>query len=543
MLINMRLAEMGYKNMSPENEHLLPDEILPWDDVPADIAIMNKLGDVNEEIEDTPIKSPLPVYVRAYNTHYELINYEMEDCPRIEKDFRTWDKLTYKFNPYYYYDEARKVLYIPRGYSEAIVSDQTGRPVEKYETGKPKTSVNFTMKSLPRDDYQAKMIRFLIGDTEFRYLKNAHQQVLTIPTRSGKTFCTIAAIAALHVKALIIVNRDMLREQWASEITQHSNLPMTHICLIKESEFFNPDEKKDSRKFRFKYIFITTHRTIHNAIERYGIAAIQHTVEYLDIGVKVIDEAHLEFRNTLMTDYAVNVWKNFYLTATFARSDAQENFIFQKAFNHVAKIAEKNPERQKSVKLFMIGFRTKPSYIENQMICYRKTGFSRHSYIKYELERPDLDRVVMMILDTLINKKRIEGKILLLSSQTTSCDYFEEVIHDYFPSYSVCSHHSKHPVENFRDYGIICATPGMVGTGTTIPKLRAVINTEPMASTVNTIQIFGRLDVYAPGFDTFYFLVSDLGFDKVARMFSKSKQTLAPHAKEIIEWNIGGQRK
>ena len=83
----------------------------------------------------------------------------------------------------------------------------------------------------------------------------------------------------------------------------------------------------------------------------------------------------------------------------------------------------------------------------------------------------------------------------------------------------------------------------MVGTGTTIPKLRAVINTEPMASTVNTIQIFGRLDVYAPGFDTFYFLVSDLGFDKVARMFSKSKQTLAPHAKEIIEWNIGGQKK
>ena len=71
MLINMRLAEMGYKNMSPENEHLLPDEILPWDDVPADIAIMNKLGDVNEEIEDAPVKSPLPVYVRAYNTHYE----------------------------------------------------------------------------------------------------------------------------------------------------------------------------------------------------------------------------------------------------------------------------------------------------------------------------------------------------------------------------------------------------------------------------------------------------------------------------------------
>ena len=84
---------------------------------------------------------------------------------------------------------------------------------------------------------------------------------------------------------------------------------------------------------------------------------------------------------------------------------------------------------------------------------------------------------------------------------------------------------------------MICATPQMLGTGTTIPKLRVVINTEPTSSTVNIIQIFGRLDVYAPGMDTYYFMIMDTGFLKVRKMFAKIKNTLKYHAKKIIEFD------
>ena len=103
--------------------------------------------------------------------------------------------------------------------------------------------------------------------------------------------------------------------------------------------------------------------------------------------------------------------------------------------------------------------------------------------------------------------------------------------------FSVCSHHSKSKIEDFREYGVICATPQMLGTGTTIPKLRVVINTEPTSSTVNIIQIFGRLDVYAPGMDTYYFMIMDTGFLKVRKMFAKIKNTLKYHAKKIIEFD------
>ena len=50
----------------------------------------------------------------------------------------------------------------------------------------------------------------------------------------------------------------------------------------------------------------------------------------LGIGIKIVDEAHLQYENTFSIDYSVNVKKNFYLTATFEQSDSKTNAVFHK---------------------------------------------------------------------------------------------------------------------------------------------------------------------------------------------------------------------
>lgn len=476
---------------------------------------------------------------KAYNTHYIIENYNKGDCPKIEADLSIWNPTYYRREEYFYYDETEKKLYLPRGYDINIVSAQTGKPVTFVPNYRPKVKYHFNTGNPPRDDYQREMIRYLSAQGEYKNLMNTSQQVLSLPTRSGKTYCTIAAAGLLESRALVIVNRDLLREQWADEICDHTNLTMKNIILIKSSDFFANWNTTGSRIYlhRNSYIFITTHRTIHNAIKLYGMSSIDKTLKDLSIGIKIIDEAHIEFQNTLLTDYATNVWKTFYLTATFARSDDKEDRIFQKSFNQVVKIAKKNPEREKTVRLFMVSFRTKSNSAQEQAICYQKMGFSRYNYIDYELKNGKIDRVVSFILKLVIEEKKLEGKILILSSKTDTCDHFKELVEDLFPSFSVCSHHSKSKIEDFREYGVICATPQMVGTGATIPKLRVVINTEPTSSTVNVVQIFGRLDIYAPGMDTYYFMIMDTGFLKVKKMFNKIKNVLKFHAKKIVEYD------
>lgn len=477
------------------------------------------------------------LYARAYNTHYEIINYKMGDCKKIEADLSIWDPVYYKRIEYYYYDKKHKVLYIPRGYDANIVAEQTGRPINFMENHRPKKRFHFSVGTPPRDAYQREMIRYLTGKEEYEKMFFESQQVLSLPTRSGKTYCTITAVSILESKALVIVNSDTLREQWASEILSHTQLSESNIKIVKSSKFFDPVSKDRKKRFKDTYIYIVTHRTIHNAIKLHGMQIVNDALRDLDIGIKIIDEAHIEFRNTLMTDYATNVWKTFYLTATFARSDAQENLIFQKSFNQVMKIAKKNPEREKTVKLFMVSFRTKPTDAEVQSICFKKMGFSRYAYINYEFTKGKLDEVVTSILKIVIEQKQLEGRILILSSKIESCDHFKQLAEELFPAYTVCSHHSDNKVEDFREYGIICATPSMLGTGTTIPGLRIVLNTEPTSSAVNTVQIFGRLDIYAPGMDTYYFMIMDTGFVKIKKMFNRIKNILKYQAKEIIDFD------
>lgn len=473
---------------------------------------------------------------RAYNTHYEISEYNLGDVPRLEKHFSRWDPIIPRYIPYYYYDNERQVLYIPRGCDSNFIANVTGKPVTFVKKSKPKRKFIFTVGNLPRDNYQRKMIRFLVGEKEFTGLKGASQQVLSLPTRSGKTYITIASIAILEVRALIIVNSDDLRTQWRDEIIKHTQLQESNVMMIKGSEQIHRFSKgMDLAKYKDTYIFITTHRTLQNVVTGYGGQVLTDALEKLQIGIKVIDEAHIEFMNTLITDYFTDVWKTWYLTATFARSDSDENKIFQRAFDKVNKIAMVNPERKPSVILFMIGFCTSPTYFQNQEICFRKRGFDRYAYIDYELNESDkLDLEISNILRLVIETKRLEGKILILASSIEACEHFERLVKDIYPSYSVCCHTSKNKIEDFREYGVICSTRQMLGTAMTIPKLRVIINTEPSSSNVNPIQTIGRLDVYEGGLDTYYFYVMDIAFSKVHNMFTKLAELLKSVVKQVV---------
>jgi superfamily II DNA or RNA helicase len=50
------------------------------------------------------------------------------------------------------------------------------------------------------------------------------QRLISLPTGSGKTFVTISAIQELKMKALIIVDKISLAEQWKNQFLLHTDL-------------------------------------------------------------------------------------------------------------------------------------------------------------------------------------------------------------------------------------------------------------------------------------------------------------------------------
>ena len=470
--------------------------------------------------------------IYAYNSRFEIHNYELGDLPQLEKTFSVWEDITHCSLPKYHYDEDNRILYIPRGYDYYKLEVMVGKSVVYKKESNEKKKVNFTINTPPRENVQKESVRFLAGLEEYSRMRGESQLVLSLPPGTGKTYCAIAACSLLQTKTMVIVSTDDLRNQWKEKIKEYTNLPKSSICIIKGPKEMQELGKIKESKLKNHVFYITTHSTLRSYMNTHGFYSLNPLFEKLGIGIKIVDEAHLQYLNILKIDYATNVWKTFYLTATFGQSEKIEDILFQNAFNKVFKLYKKSSSRKHVIYIAGL-FSSRANAIEKESVKGRK-GLDKCRYISYELEKGDILKAYEYFIDLLIRKKMIEGKTLVLSSKKESCDILKEFTEQLLPSYSSCVHYSGNKVDDFGPYGIIFATSKMLGTGNDISGLRAIINLEPIRSPRNTLQIFGRLREYSSDKDTYYIELVDKSIPPVASMYRDRVNLLKNLCKQFI---------
>lgn len=469
--------------------------------------------------------------VYAFNTHYEIHHYKRKDIPKLERDFQIWDDITHKNLDKFYYNEKAQILYLPRGYDSVKLETLTGRPVEIIRRANERKKATYTV-SPPRNAIQKEAVRFLAGLEEYEGMVGESQLVLNLPTGEGKTYCTIAACSILGYKAMIIVGTDDLRKQWKRNILEYTNLPANAICPISGQETISRLLRMREKRIQNFAFYITTHVTLRNYMTNEGFDKLNPFFEKLGVGIKVIDEAHTEYLNIFRLDYATNVWKTFYLTATFEQSDAREDRMFQRAFQKVFKLTKQSTARKHQI---CIGatFTTKANAVEKLSVMGRK-GIDKYRYITYEMGKGTIFTAYEKLLRMFLVSMQLEGKILVLTPKKESCDRFKEFTETIFPHYATCVHYSGNKVEDFSKYGIIFATEQILGVGSDIHGLRAVINMVPMRSRRNLIQIVGRLREYASDKDTYMVYLADKSIPPAASMYRDWRKLMEPLAKKFI---------
>lgn len=469
----------------------------------------------------------------AFNTRYELHHYDLGDIPKLENEFSIWDDLYHRKIPKFHYDEDLRILFIPRGYDYLKLEAYIGKPITYKKESNPRKKITFPIMSPPRNDVQKESVRFLSGNEEYKRMSGESQQVLSLPTSAGKTYCSIAACSLLNTVSMIIVGTDDLRRQWKNKIIQYTRLPESAVCTISGRPAIDKlMDAKDKRLSKYAF-YITTHTTLRSYMTSNGFYSLNQLFVKLGIGVKIIDEAHLQYLNTLMIDYATNVWKTFYLTATFNQSEKHEDALFQRAFNKVFKLRIAPQDRKHVIHIGLL-FSTRSSAAE-KLSLKGKLGLNKHLYIEYEIRRQKILEPYQYIIDLFINKMRLEGKILVISPKKDSCDFFKQVTDEMLPGYSTCVHYSGNKVDDFQPYGIIFATYSMLGTGNDIAGLRAIINLEPIRSKRNTLQLWGRLRMYAEDKDTYFVDIADKSIPPALSMFKDRRTLLAELSKQYIE--------
>lgn len=440
----------------------------------------------------------------------------------------------------YMMDETHDILYLHKGvnidYLRRLLSD-----VEfDYDMFDPYMEMNYQFEEAlpPRDEDQESAIHFIAGEEEYRSNIADSQIFLVLNTGAGKTFCAGNAAGRLGLKTLIIMHRDNLRSQWVKSLYDLNGYSSKEVYELTSSTEL---EAIANGQLELNYdIYLMTHATFQAACNRIrDCEKIHNITKNLHIGLKIIDEAHLYFRDTLLIDFLFNVKRNLYLTATDGRSSKDEDAIFRHVFSNATfyrklQTASKHPD--KWVEYITVDINT---HCPTGVYKYRVNGgrgMSAVSYGKWVIQRDKRQTHFKVCRDILkeIYSKESSAKVIIfmpLIDLCTDCAYFLNMELSNDPSFeysldikTVNSHNSKSDNEYNKRADVIVTTVQSLGTGSDIKGITDIINCSPIVSKIVVKQVLGRIR-YIPK-PCHYYDIVDVSVPMDRHWWSSRKRTL-----------------
>ena len=320
------------------------------------------------------------------------------------------------------------------------------------------------------------------------------------------TFCTGYAIGLFGAKALIIMHRETLRGQWSKSLYDLNGYPRNRVHEITSSEEF-VDICYNRHNFDYD-IYLMTHATFKAGVKRVGYTKpVSDFIRNLGIGVKVIDEAHLEFKDTLLMDFLFNVRRNIYLTATDGRSQRSENTIFKHVFSNATfykkpEVNKKHPD--KWVEYITIQVNT---HVPHGIYQYRVNGFkgmSAVSYGKWVIQR-DKKQTHFKVCKELLREiytNEPAAKVIVFMPLIELCNecalFLNDLNYDESFKYdltirTINSHNTKAVNETNKGADVIVTTIQSLGTGLDIKGITDIICCSPFVSKITAQQVFWRI--------------------------------------------------
>lgn len=463
--------------------------------------------------------------IEVRHTSIVINNYEMGDCKQLEYYFSKWNRITFSVSYIgIYYDEQNKRLFLPRGIDIPFVENHVHANAVLVARPDPYDKINIRLKSLPRDDVQREALMFMLGEGKYRYNKEKSQLSVNLNTGAGKTYATIAAIAYMGVKAIIITSRTGWLEQWKDKLLEYTDIEKDEIFMISGSPSINRLLKRGSDKYK---IFLCNDSTIRSYAESNGWEAITRLFREIKVGVKAFDEAHLHFDNMAMIDFYTNTTLTYYVTATPARSDEEENRIYSYYFKTVPSIELFDEENDPRTRYLAIIFNSKPSAM-NLSDCRNRYGLDRNAYTNYIVGSPIFNQLMHVIMDIII---KTNGKVLIYIGTNAAIQriyewietYYNEFINDVGIYTSMITTNKKEQLEK----KIILSTTKSCGAASDIANLKAtIVLAEPFKSEVLARQTLGRTRAR----DTIYIDCVDEGFAAIKRYYLAKKAVFEKYA-------------
>ena len=246
-------------------------------------------------------------------------------------------------------------------------------------------------------------------------------------------------------------------------------------------------------------------------------------------------ECHLYFNNMTRIDFHTNTKKTIYLTATPARSQKEEDIIYQEYFRNVPAIELFDPETDPHVNYVGMLFYSNPSPADVRRFSVGQFQFDRNIYMGYLTPRPNFLKLTTILIDMTL---RIPGKVLIYVGINESIEYIRQHIINEFPflERAIGIYTSVVQDKELRREMLmkkfILSTTKSCGAASDIPDLSAcIVLNEPFRSKVTARQTLGR----CRNDNTLYIDCVDMSCYRTKLYYQSKKPVFNQYAKSCSE--------
>lgn len=454
------------------------------------------------------------------HSHICINDYKLGDKPYLENMFSIWDPVYFKKRYIgIIYKEEEKQLIIPRGFPVGILES----------TFKEKAYLNrncispiyfkslLQLKFKPRNNTQKEIIKFLVG--EYQYKSNQTKSALSLnaSTGVGKSYCSIVSSCIENTRTIVIASRVNWLIQWKNYLFEYTNIMNSEVYeLIGSSKIDRIMNRGLEDKVRF---IVASHDTISSYASNYGWNKIAELFNIIKPGIVIYDEAHLNFDNICRINAYINVKKTYYLTATPGKSDEIEDQIYMKCFETIPAINLFDEDKDPHAHYIKFTYNTRPTPIDIQN-CFNGYGFNKNAYADYVIKKKEFYQMLRLCINIIKSKGKSVIYIAKLSAINVVYDWIIENYPEYKNNVGVYTSEIKENRREQLNNLIILSTMKSLGTAEDVRGLKCVfVLAEPFKSKILTVQSFGRLRDK----DTFYFDIVDEGFSSIRKYANQKK--------------------
>jgi hypothetical protein len=477
-----------------------------------------------------------------HNSAIEINDYDLGDCPTLENNFCIWDQL-YHRKEYLgiYFDKQNRKVYLPRGVDvdyirrklQSTMEDRLSSTiVHNHKYGYTK---KIKMKLSPRDETQNEALRFILCKDKYVKNSNNSQFSLNLLPGAGKTYLISCVISYLGIKTIVITAQSGILDQWKERLQQYTNIDESEIVKIEGGPMIGRILNGNSTAIG-KSVYLCTHSTLQTYGTQHGWDKVSELFKKLEIGIKVFDEAHQNFQNMSLIDFAArDVWRTYYVTATPARSDRKEDQIYKTYMKNIPSIDLFNPNEDPHTSYIAIKYNSYPRPSDINGCKNSVYGISNPLYIDY-LMRNDRFWIMFDYIFSLIYKAG--GRALFyIGTNSAIAKIYQRIMTNYPELYndvgiytSVAENKQEEKTKKY-----ILTTTKSAGAGEDIAHLKySVVLAEPFKSEVLARQTLGR----TRDRDTVYIELVDVGFKQIVAYYNAKRSIFSKYATKCSNMNV-----